>query len=448
MRVLHFIPHFNDVAMSVGLQYKLNLIKVMAESADVHILCADHPDIDMGNVHFHKFSLLRNMFGGRHSSFDRFLSEIRPDIVHIHSCWNIYAYYFQKRCEKFRIPTVITVDRQLEVWHVSYHYWSNVFFKVFVYQNYLISHAKAVHSVCHDEVKSISGFIGYPRILCSLFGLRCKDVGEHHMEALGVDKSVLGYDIYITKHNETFRYVFNIDVLAKVKTISVQIMSDEMLSMYRVVLDSNPFMLMSLDECRAEDVLLFTGVNGNNKGFKMSAEDENLLKSLSSESWRKILLHSLDEGILDYVFDGVEKYELSLPLSREVLYDVYRLPSEEKQLVENNKRIYKLKSDTDLSDVERSICIMIVTILYGVKHFKRIRRSDVVELYCCLKYNKYDEILLYNKVQELGLRKDTARLFQIMKERYGLSEGFMFIEPVADNGTMKLKNMFFKANIQ
>lgn len=44
--------------------------------------------------------------------------------------------------------------------------------------------------------------------------------------------------------------------------------------------------------------------------------------------------------------------------------------------------------------------------------------------------------------------KDTARLFQIMKERYGLSEGFMFIEPINDSKTEKLRKMFFKSNIQ
>lgn len=54
----------------------------------------------------------------------------------------------------------------------------------------------------------------------------------------------------------------------------------------------------------------------------------------------------------------------------------------------------------------------------------------------------------YNKVCELNLSKDTARLLQIMKERYGLGEGFMFIEPLSDNGTQRLKEMLFKANIQ
>ena len=72
MKVLHFIPNFADINESVGLQYKIALIKAMAESAEVHLLCADYPGIDMGSVHVHKFSLLKNLFGRCHSSFNNF----------------------------------------------------------------------------------------------------------------------------------------------------------------------------------------------------------------------------------------------------------------------------------------------------------------------------------------------------------------------------------------
>ncbi|WP_298454130.1 hypothetical protein [uncultured Prevotella sp.] len=103
----------------------------MAENADVHLLCGDYPNINMDNVNVHKFSPLRNVFGGKVSTFDRFLSEIHPDIVHIHACWSFYAYRFLKRCEKFRIPTIITFDRRLEVWHISYPLIPQHYYKIF-----------------------------------------------------------------------------------------------------------------------------------------------------------------------------------------------------------------------------------------------------------------------------------------------------------------------------
>ena len=118
------------------------------------------------------------------------------------------------------------------------------------------------------------------------------------------------------------------------------------------------------------------------------------------------------------------------------------------QRLTNIRNTSKIKTDSSLSDLERDIMIKIMTILYGIKHHIEIKRKDMLDLYLSLKYNNFDEIQLYNKVHETGILKDTARLFQIMKERYGLSEGFMFIEPINDSKTKKLRKMFFKSNIQ
>lgn len=450
MRVLHFIPHFADIAKSVGLQYKLALIKAMAESADVHLLCADHPDIEMGNVHIHKFSPLRNMFGGRHSSFDRFLSEIHPDIVHIHACWSIYAYYFLRRCEKYRIPAIITFDRQLESWHVFDRYWLKKFIKVLVYQRYIMSHANSFHSVCDNEVLSISDFIGFPSWVCKMLGLKSEIKETHHVDLGKINENQVEseYDIYSAKCGREYRHVINVEAFSHVCGKSADIMSDEMLSAYQVVLDSNPFMCMNNDDCIIEDILMTAGVDGNTKVLDSSDNNKSLFDSLTISSWRRILLHSMNEGILENVLSGVKYYNLSQPFLQEDICSLFCLPTAHPQIVTDSRRISKFKSDTSLSEVERNICVMIASILYALRNDRYIRRADVIDLYRCLKYNNYDEVLLYNKIRESGMMKDTARLFQIMKERYGLGEGFMFIEPLEDSGTSKLRKMFFKANIQ
>lgn len=450
MRVLHFIPHFADIAKSIGLQYKLALIKAMAESADVHLLCADHPNIEMENVHIHKFSLLKNMFGGRHSSFDRFLSEIHPDVVHIHACWNIYAYYFLRRCEKYRISVIITFDRQLETWHAFDKYWINKFMKVLVYQRYIMSHAKAFHSVCNNEVLSISDFIGFPNWLCRMLGLKSEIKETHHINVDIIDdnKVQLGYDIYTAKCGKEYRHVINVEAFSHVSGKSADTMSDEMLNAYQVILDSNPFMGMDDNDCKAEDILMAAGVDINSQILKSSDNYNHLLGSLTFNSWRKILLHSMNEGILENVLSGIKYYNLSQPLSQEDICSLFHLPAEHSKIVTDSRRISKFKSDTSLSEVEKDICVMIASILFALRNDRYIRRADIIDLYRCLKYNNYDEGLLYNKVQESGMLKDTARLFQIMKERYGLGEGFMFTEPLDDNGTSNLRKMFFKANIQ
>lgn len=448
MRVLHFIPNFADIAETVGLQYKIALFRVMAESAEVHLLCADYPNVDMGSVQVHKFSPLRNLFGRWHSSFDVFLAKIRPDVVHIHSCWNIYAYYFQKCCDKVRIPTIITFDRQLETWHLSYHYWLYKFPKVFIFQRYIISHAKALHAVFDNEISCISGFNGFPSFLCKILGLKSDNIEKYHVDKLCEDCIDVEYDIYIYKQNKKVRNIVNIDIFNTVYRTSYKPMSDKILDMYQMVLDSNPFWLMNTEECRVEDILIHAGLTRHLGNQQLSDDHRRLFASLDCEAWRKILLHSYTQGVLEHVLLGIEKYKLSQPFSKKKIIEIYSFPTEKSQFVDKLICIHKTLSDTELSDIERNIIIKIKFILNGIKHRMNIKRKDVVDLYCCLKYNNFDEVRLYNKVHKIGILKDTARLFQIMKERYGLSEGFMFVEPLNDNGTKKLRKMFFKSNIQ
>lgn len=448
MKVLHFIPNFADINESVGLQYKIALIKAMAESAEVHLLCADYPGIDMGSVHVHKFSLLKNLFGRWHSSFKKFLADIRPDVVHIHACWNIYAYYLQRCCEKYRIPTIITFDRQLEAWHSSGHYCLCNFFKSVIYQRYIVSHAKVLHAVCDNEICSISDYVGYPTLLCKILGIRSEHANTLHIDESNGDIGNVEYDVYVSKQNKNIRNIVLIDIFNEIYEKSISPLSDRLIGMYQIVVDSNPFWLMSSEDCCAEDILLYAGATENIAGLQLSDNQRRILSTLDDKAWRRILLHSYNQGILEFVFSGIEKYNLSQPFSQEQIGGIFCLLENKSQRLTNIRNTSKIKTDSSLSDLERDIMIKIMTILYGIKHRIEIKRKDMLDLYLSLKYNNFDEIQLYNKVHETGILKDTARLFQIMKERYGLSEGFMFIEPINDSKTEKLRKMFFKSNIQ
>lgn len=448
MKVLHFIPNFADINESVGLQYKIALIKAMSECTEVHLLCADKPVIDMGRVHVHKFSPLKNLFGRWHSSFKKFLSDIRPDVVHIHACWNIYAYYFQRCCDKYRIPTIITFDRQLEAWHSSGHYCLCNFFKSIIYQRYIVSHAKVLHAVCGNEICSISDFIGCSSLLCKIIGIKSEPVEMRHINKTNGGIGSVEYDVYISKQNNKIRNILLIDIFNKVYEKSSGQLSDRLIGMYQMVIDSNPFWFMSSEDCCAEDILLHAGATESTAGIQLSDEQRGILLSLDDNAWRRILLHSYSQGILEFVLSGTEKYNLSQPFSQEQICEIFCFGETNPQRVSNIIRASKIKANSSLSELERDIMIKIMTILYGIRHCMEIKRKDVLDLYLSLKYNNFDEIQLYNKVHETGILKDTARLFQIMKERYGLSEGFMFVEPINDSKTNRLRKMFFKSNIQ
>lgn len=311
-----------------------------------------------------------------------------------------------------------------------------------------MSHAKVLHAVCDNEICSISDYVGYPTFLCKILGIRSEHANTLHIDESNGDIGNVEYDVYVSKQNKNIRNIVLIDIFNEIYEKSISPLSDRLIGMYQIVVDSNPFWLMSSEDCCAEDILLYAGATENIAGLQLSDNQRRILSMLDDKAWRRILLHSYNQGILEFVFSGIEKYNLSQPFSQEQIGGIFCLLGNKSQRITNIRNTSKIKTDSSLSDLERDIMIKIMTILYGIKHRIEIKRKDMLDLYLSLKYNNFDEIQLYNKVHETGILKDTARLFQIMKERYGLSEGFMFIEPINDSKTEKLRKMFFKSNIQ
>ena len=106
-----------------------------------------------------------------------------------------------------------------------------------------------------------------------------------------------------------------------------------------------------------------------------------------------------------------------------------------------------LKSDASLPDFERELCMSVVSMLDKINDAS-VHRSDFVKFGQMLRSNEYDEDLVCNKLKTMKMLDSASRLLQIMKERYALGEGFMFADPLDDNGTMKMRKKLFKSRIQ
>lgn len=417
MKILHFIPSISAIAGSRLFQYKLALVENMSENADVHILTSGKVNISLGKTVIHTFSPVKNILSGRFVCFDRILSLVKPDVVHIHACWNIQTFYFQKKCIKYHIPVVMTVDRQLEAWHFSHCYWTVKLPLMAVFQRYMIIHAEALQAVSDQEHSHLMALGWYP-------GLNARRCLNEKIATVGIFDRTCG------------------------KTVGN--MAEELIQLYQKVTDSNPFIRMTEADRYAEDLLLMSGVSQNHRDCRITDMGKDMPDNLSNESWRRILLHSSDEGVFDYVVAGAKRCGVALPV-----FDVDKIDrfarrsfaADNDDSVSENGKIKMLKSDGTLPELERDICLMLVAVLLKINGFL-VHRSDFVALYDILRFNDYDEELLYQKMRELKMLKRIGRLFQILKERYGLEEGFMFTEPVNDRGTEKLRRMFLKSDIQ
>lgn len=417
MKVLHFIPSISAIVSSRLFRYKLALVESMSENADVHILTTGKANISLGRAVIHTFSPAKNILSGRFAYFDKFLSLIRPDVVHIHACWSLQAFYFQKKCIKYHIPVVITFDKQLETWHFSHFYWTVKLPLLTVFQRYMIIHAEALQAISGQEHSHLMTLGWYP-------GLKVRRCLNERIATVGIFDRTYG------------------------KTAGN--MAEELILLYQKVTDSNPFIRMTDTDRCAEDLLLMSGVSQSHRDSPVTGMSKSMPYALSNESWRRLLLHSADEGVFDHIVAGAKRYGVALPA-----FDVDKIDrfarrssaADNDDDVSVNEKIKMLKSDDTFPELERDICLMLVAVLLKIDGFM-VHRSDFVALYGILRFNNYDEELLCQKIRELKIQKRTGRLFQILKERYGLEEGFMFTEPVNDRGTEKLRRMFLKSNIQ
>lgn len=414
MKVLHFIPSLESVAGSYLSDYKVALLRSMADKADVTVFTYNAGKVALGKAVVKICPLSGLLFGAGRRGFRKALTDMCPDVVHIHACWNYAASILFDECVRRHVPTVITVDRKLEDWHISRHYWLCKLPKSVMYQRRMLKKAGVLHFITEQEQADF-GHLGWLPGIRSAKPLNTRTVTIEPFNITG--------------------------------GVSVEEMSDRLLALYQKVADSAPFNRMTEDERRAEDRLISIGLIGKNLA-RITDDDITLLRSLDGNSWRRILIHAHDENVSENLYEGLRQVGMPIPaLSADTIDRFVRDSAGRQKNAATDSKIAKLMSDTAMPEFERSVCVEFTELLLKIK-YACAHRSDFVQLFNKLRFNDYDEDLVSEKISSIGLAKDAARLFKIMEERYGLGEGFMFTDPLDDKGTEKLRKKLFKSEIQ
>ncbi len=415
MRVLHFVPSLKAVMDSAVMGYKAALFEAMARCADVMVLTMRGSG-PVGNVKVltcpSSVSLpwrMRRFFNGR-------LAEFRPDIVHIHACWSVAAYCAFLECRRKGIPVVVTLDRQLEDWHVRRRYWLCKLPALLLFQHRMLSRVGALHFVCGQEFSRFSSFGWHPSLKAGV-SLNARTVV---IEPFSLSAGESADD-----------------------------MCRRMLSFYRKVVDSDPFGRMDISQLKVEDTLLAIGMWGvSTSSGSLGAPDA--MKCLDAEAWRRICLHAYDEGILDYVAYGMKALGIGMPFADVGAVERFSpVPAGNGGVgfAPGNRDSGGTKDGAAVPGLEDALCAEVSAFLAGIRRGV-VRRADFVRLCQTLRSADYDEDAVCCRLGRLGLLSDAARLMQIMKERYGLTEGYMFTDPLDDRRTGVLRRKLFKSKIQ
>lgn len=413
MKVLHFIPSLEAVGGSAAQGYMPALLEAMARRAYVRVIALCGGGAPMAGVDVHVSPAaalpwrLRRFFSNELAAFV-------PDVVHVHACWSLAAYVLSGECARRGIPVVISPGRRLEEWHVRRRYWLAGLPRLLLYQRRMLRRAGALHFVSAQEQARFAAFSWHP--------------------SLRARRSLNGRTAVIEPYSLS-------------PGTTADGMSLSLLRLYRKVADSDPYSRMDAALLAAEDALLLPGMWRGFPGEGAVPPTAVMqVRALSDEQLRRICLHAYDEGVLDHVAYGLKAAGVDMPFADASVVDRFAprrtAACDASGLGADSRRLARLKGGAALPPAERALCACMATLLRKAER-GTARRADFVSMCLTLRRADYDEDTVSRKLSELGLLGGAARLLQIMKQHYGLGEGYMFADPVDDRKTAALRKKLF-----
>lgn len=342
-----------------------------------------------------------------------------PDLVHIHVCWSLTAWRVMLWCKRHMKPVVLSPCKKFMPWHVRRNYWICKFLKLLLYQKQMVKDAHAVVAVTPQEQEHL--------LFMGLFPHSKNNVAWN-------DRVVLIPDFRFT--NE----------------FTEDDMNDMYLTLYQKVIDSHSFMVMTPEDRKAESTLLKLGLSQDAESQCITQEDDQRVQKLSADSWRKILLHADEEGILQEIRKGASL----LKIAPQSIIGIARFPmrckkntkplSTEKALMKpHGLKEYSQEKNASPADVQ--LCCVILNFIHEMDD-GTLSRRHVADLYNAFRFNDFNETKITQILQILKEKKTTQRLLCILHETLGLEEGFMPMEMCNDWGTKKIRKLLYRANIQ
>ncbi|MBR1402081.1 MAG: hypothetical protein IJ562_11000 [Prevotella sp.] len=394
MKILHYIPeHFHSIDM--GDDYKSVLRDSVSRLAD-------------------------NEIAENYSDFKQKAEKLKPEIIHIHACWNLSAYRVQHWASTHGKVVVLSLHKKMHRWHVSNNLFLHKLPLLIIYQRKAIKDADAVLSTTSTELRRMEKIGWNPRNTIIKNALLCG-------------------------------------------TITSDEMARQLCCLYQKVIDSNSFRLMTPADRELENKMLRESLypQQNNADIQPNLADEMQPNHADDAQLRKILIHSRNEGVLGNIEEGAHHLGIALPAIsdsiRENTIDLFpnRLPKNTKP-IEREKLIVKsrrkktalsnIMADEKPTETERQICLMLVNIEQEMRH-KTLSRKHLTELFQAIRFTEYDEDMVLRMFKQLRIRKFAARMLQIMKEMYGLEVGFMPISPINDKKTGNIRKQLLHINI-
>ena len=426
MNILHYIPTTDKKSLQA--LFLKEMIEGERDGMTSHIVTMEKGGEEQApsSSDIDKLSPYSLMTISGHRQFKKIVDKIKPDVVHIHALWGLAAWLVFRWAEEERLPIVVSPYKALMKWNYGRRYALSKLPQLLFMQHYMLTRAAAIHAVTRQEFDTLYHVSWHPDV-------KSEKPWNDRIALVEYSKELAD------GHVDTER------------------VGEEMSVLYRKVIDSNPFLLMNDEDREVENMLLAYGTSLDS-GVPMSEVflDGDGIKDkvtkLSPEHWRRILLHCADQGILQQVVGATERLGVEIATPDVQGISRFRIEKELPFLETANPRIkvarmHQLDEDYTSYEAERTLCVMLLNTKY--LYAKRIlSRRNLADLYAAIRFGQYNEYMLENMLDEIGMKNFASRIFYILYKSMNLEEGFIPFDMLCDRRTKNIIKILFKSNMQ
>ncbi len=227
--------------------------------------------------------------------------------------------------------------------------------------------------------------------------------------------------------------------------------TSSILRIYQKIIDTDMGVHLDKNSREAVCALLHLSLAGENERKPLCPEDILNLRAIAPRQWSNIMIFAMEQGISQYVSQGILKAQLNLPaIDVQQIEQFPALHPKDKNKLESGQLLSdnwllkrKARKLENVEPVAKKICIMLFNLQY---HSQRLTLSlrHLCDLYEVYRFENVDEDFLKNLLEELGLLTFARRINQVLSETIYLEHGFMPVPALDDRGTSIIRNNLIK----
>lgn len=364
------------------------------------------------------------LFGKK--KFQRALKQSNAEIVYIHSVCDVTSMLVAQWASSSCVPVVVSAYKLLMPWHTDHYGFFGRIIKKLIALRIMKRSTTFVHALSNQEAS----------FLLEKFSMPVFNAFSKSSDRISVIEPIVKDTEGI---EDTVRF------------------ASSFFKLYRKVVDSNPFWLMSKQDLDLENGLLALGssaISGKDieTTFLPLTDIRGLLSELSDEHWRRIQLHSFDQDVYGYLRIGKEilsdeSEDFDVTKVDRIPRAVKRIPLDVTVPRLRRVRMHQVKEDYERHEKEKQLCVMLLNVKYLYSH-DLLTRRHLAELYLAVRYEDYDEYVLESMLNDLSILKFAGRILAVLSDAMYLGEGYHPVPAIDDSKAKKIRRKLFKSNIE